>query len=34
MKALILYRSYYGNTKQVAEVIAKQIRTGDHESTV
>ena len=34
MKALVLFRSYYGNTKQVAEVIAQQIRALDHESTV
>jgi menaquinone-dependent protoporphyrinogen IX oxidase len=34
MKALILYRSYYGNTKQVAEVIAGQIHTQGHESIV
>jgi flavodoxin len=34
MKALVLFRSYYGNTKQVAEVIAQQISALGHESTV
>jgi flavodoxin len=34
MKALILYRSYHGNTKQVAEVIAQQIGALGNESTV
>jgi len=34
MKALILYRSYHGNTKQVAEAIAGQVQTQGHESLV
>jgi len=34
MKALVLFRSYYGNTKHVAEVIDQQIRATDHESIV
>jgi flavodoxin len=34
MKALVLFRSHYGNTKQIAEVIAQQINALDHESTV
>ena len=34
MKALVLFRSYYGNTKQVAEVIAQQINALDHDATV
>ncbi len=34
MKGLILYRSYYGNTKKVAEAIAGQIRTSGHEPIV
>jgi len=34
MKALILYRSYHGNTKQVAEAIAGQIQAQGHESLV
>lgn len=34
MKTLILYRSYYGNTKQVAEAIAQQIITLGHESSI
>ncbi len=34
MKALVLFKSYYGNTKKVAEVIAQQISALDHESTV
>ena len=34
MKALVLFRSYYGNTKQVAEVIAQQISALGHESNV
>ena len=34
MKALILYRSYYGNTKQVAELIAQQLNASGHQSTV
>ena len=34
MKALVLFRSYYGNTKQIAEVIAQQISALAHEATV
>jgi menaquinone-dependent protoporphyrinogen IX oxidase len=34
MKTLILYRSFYGNTKQVAEAIAQEIRAAGHESAV
>jgi len=34
MKALILYRSFFGNTKQVADAIAQEMRTLGHESTV
>jgi len=34
MKALILFRSFYGNTKQVAEVIAQQIKVLGHEAEV
>jgi hypothetical protein len=34
MKALILFRSYYGNTKRVAEAMAQQLETLGHESTV
>jgi hypothetical protein len=34
MKALILYRSFYGNTKQVAEAIAGELRTAGHEAAV
>ena len=34
MKALILYRSFYGNTKQVAEAIAGELRAADHEAAV
>jgi len=34
MKALIIYRSHYGNTKQVAEEIARQIEASGHEATV
>jgi flavodoxin len=34
MKALVLFRSHYGNTKQVAEAIAGQISALGHESIV
>jgi flavodoxin len=34
MKALILFRSFYGNTKQVAETMAQQVRALGHECTV
>ena len=34
MKALVLFRSYHGNTKQVAEVIARQINAQGHKSIV
>jgi flavodoxin len=34
MKALILYRSYHGNTKQVAEAMAKELAPQDVESVV
>ncbi len=34
MKGLILFRSHYGNTKQVAEAIAGQISVLGHESVV
>jgi hypothetical protein len=34
MKGLILYRSHYGNTKLVADTIAKQIKASGHEVTV
>ncbi len=34
MKTLILYRSYYGNTKTVAEAIAQQIVSAGHEAAV
>ncbi len=34
MKALVLVRSFYGNTKQVAEVIAQQIKALGHEAEV
>jgi hypothetical protein len=34
MKALILYRSFYGNTKQVAEAIAGELRAAGHEAAV
>ena len=32
MKALILYRSYYGNTRQAAEAMAEQVRSMGHEA--
>jgi menaquinone-dependent protoporphyrinogen IX oxidase len=34
MKALVLYRSYHGNTKQVADKIAKELATKGVESAV
>jgi flavodoxin len=34
MKGLVLFRSHYGNTKQVAEAIAAQINALGHESAV
>jgi flavodoxin len=34
MKALVLFRSYHGNTKQVAEAIAGELRAMGHETTV
>jgi hypothetical protein len=34
MKALVLFRSFYGNTQRVAETIAQQVRTLGHESEV
>ena len=34
MKALVLFISHYGNTKQVAETIAKQITDSGHEVIV
>ena len=34
MKALILYRSHYGNTRQVAEEIARQVEAAGHDATV
>jgi len=34
MKALILYRSYYGNTKQVADFLARQLMSQGHEAMV
>lgn len=34
MKALVAYHSLYGNTKQVAEAIAEQIRKDGHEAQV
>ena len=34
MKGLILYRSHYGNTKQVAEAIAGEVRAEGHEAEV
>jgi len=34
MKGLVLFRSHYGNTKQVAESIAQQITALDHEAIV
>jgi hypothetical protein len=34
MKALILFVSYYGNTRQVVETIAQQINASGHETIV
>jgi flavodoxin len=34
MKALILFRSYYGNTRQVAEEMAGKIRSMGHDADV
>jgi flavodoxin len=34
VKSLILFRSHYGNTKQVAETIAKQVTALGHEAVV
>jgi flavodoxin len=34
MKALVLFRSYFGNTKQVAETIANQIEATGHDVIV
>lgn len=34
MKALVMFRSHYGNTKQVAEAIAGQIGALGHESVI
>lgn len=34
MKALVLYRSYHGNTKQIAEAMSRQIQELGHESSV
>ena len=34
MRALILYRSYYGNTRQVAEEIERSLRGLGHEAAV
>jgi flavodoxin len=34
MKGLVLFRSHYGNTKQVAEAIAARVRALGHESVV
>jgi flavodoxin len=34
MKALVLFRSHYGNTKQVAEAIGSQITALGHEAVV
>jgi flavodoxin len=34
MKGLVLFISHYGNTKQVAETIAKQITDSGHEAVV
>lgn len=34
MKALVLFRSYYGNTKLVADAIAQQITSLGHEAVV
>jgi flavodoxin len=34
MKALVLFRSHFGNTKQIAEAIARQINAQGHEAAV
>jgi flavodoxin len=34
MKGLVLFRSHYGNTKQVADSIAQQIRALGHEAII
>jgi len=34
MKALILYRSHYGNTKEVAEVMAGEVKRLGHEALI
>jgi flavodoxin len=34
MKILVLYRSFYGNTKRVAEIIAREVVALGHESTL
>ncbi|MBE3101201.1 MAG: flavodoxin family protein [Firmicutes bacterium] len=34
MKALVLFRSYHGNTKQIAEGIAKELGTQGIETIV
>jgi Flavodoxin domain len=34
MKTLILYRSYYGNTRLIAEAMARQIESLGHETVV
>jgi flavodoxin len=34
MKALILFRSHYGNTKQVAEAIAREIHSQGHKAII
>ena len=34
MKALVLYRSFYGNTRQVADALARQLGVQGHESIV
>ncbi len=34
MKGLVLFRSHYGNTKQVADSIARQITALGHEAIV
>ena len=34
MKALVLYRSFYGNTREVAETIGREISAQGHEAAV
>jgi flavodoxin len=34
MKALVLFRSFFGNTEHVADAIAQEMRTMGHETTV